>query len=245
MRRGIAVVLILLGCGGETPTPATEVDDQPPVITVTAPLSDLRFKDEQLQQIAERLIPEARRRGIEAVPGANRVERLLWLEGQLGSSSHALARANELVTHLTTTDASQWGKLRQQVAREFSTRDDEVAKRVNDLLRRWQQRKAESAFRYLSSNYKTAYMTSWNWEQRFHDFVTERPIDAATWGWLLLRMHAADAQKQYGRADAESAYRFYLEFSGLGNGREAREIFSVPGIEISEPQAAKTSSTSR
>ncbi|HEX8410323.1 MAG TPA: hypothetical protein VF883_15775 [Thermoanaerobaculia bacterium] len=235
MRGLAAVVLILLGCSGESPAPAADdAGDQPPVITVTAPLSDLHFNDDQLQQIAVKLIEEARLRGIDAVPGQNRVERLLWLEGQLGNSSHALARTNALVTQMTATDASQWGKLRQQAAREFGTRDDEVAKRVIDLLTRWQQRKSESVFRYLSSNYKTTYITSWNWEQRFHDFVAERPVDAATWGWLLLRIHAADAQKQYGRADSESAYRFYLEFSGLGNGREAREIFSVPGVEISD-----------
>lgn len=232
MRRATAVMLILIGCSGETSNPAPEVVHQTPVVTVTAPVSDLTFNDDQLQQIAGKLIAEARLRGIEAVPGANRVERLLWLEGQLGNSSHALTRANALVTQMTASDASQWGKLRQQAAREFSTRDDEVARRVNDLLMRWQKRKSESAFRYLSSNYETIYMSSWNWEQRFHDFVIERPIDAATWGWLLLRMHAEDARKQYGRADAESAYRFYLEFSGLGTGREAREIFSVPGIEI-------------
>lgn len=236
MHRGTAVVLILLGCGDESPAPAIAIDDQPPAITVTAPVSDLRFKDDQLQQIAEKLIGEARLRGIEAVPGPNRIERLLWLEGRLGNSSHALSRTNALVTQLTATDASQWGKLRQQAAREFGTRDDEVAERVIDMLTRWQQRKSESVFRYLSSNYKTTHITSWNWEQRFHDFVTERPMDAATWGWLLLRVHAKEARQQYGRADSESAYRFYLEFSGLGNGREAREIFSVPGIEISDPR---------
>jgi len=236
MRYGTAVLLILIGCSNEPSTPAAAVEDQPATTTVTAPVSDLRFNDEQLQHIAENLIREARLQGIDAVPGQNRVERLLWLEGRLGRSSHALTRTNALVAQLTVTDASQWGKLRQQAAREFGPRDDEVAARVNDFLRRWQQRKTESVFRYLSSNYRTTHITSLHWEHRFHDFVTERPMDAATWGWLVLREYAEQARKQYGKANSESAYRFYLEFSGLGDGREAREIFSVPGIEIRDAQ---------
>lgn len=232
MRHGTAVLLILIACSGEPSTPASALADEPRPVTQTAPVSDLRFNDEQLQRIAANLVREARLRGIDAAPGPNRVERLLWLEGRLGSSTLALRRTNALVTQLTTTDASQWGKLRQQAAREFSTRDDETARRVADMLTRWQQRKTEAVFQYLSSNYRTRFISSLDWEHRFHDFVTERPMDAATWGWLVSRAYAEETRQQYGQASAESAYRFYLEFSGLGDGREAKRIFSVPGIEI-------------
>jgi hypothetical protein len=105
---------------------------------------------------------------------------------------------------------------------------------VRDLLLRWQREKSVALYRYLSSNYSTTYITSLDWERRFHEFVMERPTDAATWGWLVLRDHRTDVQQQYGRADPEMAYRFYLEFSGLGDGREARRIFSVPGIDVIE-----------
>ncbi|MGZ5432694.1 MAG: hypothetical protein ACXW31_10360 [Thermoanaerobaculia bacterium] len=77
-------------------------------------------------------------------------------------------------------------------------------------------------------------MSSMEWERRFHDFVAARPVDAATWGWLLLRANEQATKQQYGRADAETAYRYYLELTGLGDGREAKRIFSVPGIEIAE-----------
>ena len=87
-------------------------------------------------------------------------------------------------------------------------------------------------FRILSSNYSTPYFTTLEWERRFHEFLAERPADAATWGWLVLREYRAITMRQYGRADAEMAYRFYLESSGLGDGREARELFSVPGADI-------------
>jgi hypothetical protein len=63
----------------------------------------------------------------------------------------------------------------------------------------------------------------------------ERPMDAATWGWLVLRDHRTVTRQQYGRADSELAYRFYLESSGLGDGREARRVFSVPGVEVHAP----------
>lgn len=38
-----------------------------------------------------------------------------------------------------------------------------------------------------------------------------------------------------GRNDSEAAYRYYLAMSRLGTPREARAIFSVPGVEVREP----------
>jgi hypothetical protein len=233
MRRLAAVLLILSACGSPSSSPAPEIsDDAPPFVRAT-PVTDLEFNDQLLQGIAMNLIREARARGIEEISGRNRVERLLLLEASLGDSHLALDRVNELVRHLTAHDVSEWAKLRQRAELEFGPRDDVLARRVNDLLERWRHEKSESAFRYLSSNYKT-FMSSMEWERRFHDFVAARPVDAATWGWLLLRANERATIQQYGRADAETAYRYYLELTGLGDGREAKTIFSVPGIEIAE-----------
>lgn len=235
MRSVLAAVVLLAACSRE---PAPAAVEQPRHTAATVPISDLEFNDAHLQAIATHLRQQAQARGIDAVPGRNRVEALLALEVVIRGEGLAFQRVHRLVSEMTMTDVSQWGKLRQRAERDFAKRGDEAAMRVRDLLERWQKRKSEMMYRYLSSNYQTTRIPSLEWEKRFHDFVTERPMDAATWGWLLLSEHADDAQRQYGRADAESAYRFYLEFSGLGDGREARSIFSVPGIEI-ENRAAR------
>ena len=230
----VLLLLIAGGCAGKASPPAVEVADDARRGTMTAPIADLEFDDDGLQAIAANVVSRARDRGIDSSAGRNRIERLLSLEASLGESTLALERTNALVARLTTTDASQWAKLRHQAARELGGRDDEVSRRVTDLLARWQRRKTECAFDYLSANYGKGHITSLEWEKRFHDFVAERPLDAATWGWLVLRAYASEARQQYGRADTESAYRFYLEYSGLGDGREARRIFSVPGIDVIE-----------
>ena len=226
MRRLLLTLVVLAACSSPDPEPA----EQPRA--PSAPIADLQFNDYELQKVATHLRRKAELQGIHTSPGRNRVERLLALEASLGVSNLAFNRVSELAARMTVTDVSQWAKLRQRAERDFANRDDETARRVRDLLARWQRRKSEEVYAYLSSNYESTYITSLEWERRFHAFVTERPMDAATWGWLLLREHPEDARGQYGRADAESAYRFYLEYSGLGDGREARLIFSVPGVEI-------------
>jgi hypothetical protein len=203
------------------------------LIAATAqPIDDLHFNDAQLERIAGVLVQQARSHGIHTSAGRNRIERLLSLESQVGTSDLALNRVDKLVSDMTMTDATQWSKLRRSAAGTYARRDDAAARRVKDLLRRWQREQLEIISDYLSSNYSKPYIASLEWERRFHQFAARRPIDAATWGWLLLQSHRAEVMKQYGRADSEMAYRYYLEFSGLGDGREARLVFSVPGVEI-------------
>ena len=223
-----AILLVVVACG-KPPSPA--VSEPPDESVRTTPVTDLEFKDPLLQGIAMQLVREAQSRGIHEVSGRNRVDRLLRLEASLGRSEAALARVNELVSHLTNHDASEWARLRQKAEAELSGRPDPVALRVVDLLTRWRERKADIAFEYLSSNY-TRFISRMEWERRFHDFVAARPADAATWGWLLLREDAEGPRREYGRADDETAYRYYLKRSGLGNMREGRELFSVPGVRI-------------
>lgn len=232
-RRSLAAILLLLGACG-SPSSGPPVSQEPRELVRATPVSDLQFNDWQLQTIARDVIREARLRGIEEVSGRNRVDRLLRLETSLGRSQDAMLRVNQLVAHLTSHDSSRWAKLRQRAEVEFNGRNDETAKRVRDLLARWRHEQSDIVFDYLSSNYK-AYISSMEWERRFHDFVAARPVDAATWGWLLLREDADAPRREYGRADAETAYRYYLRHIGLGNAREARELFSMPGIEIAVP----------
>jgi hypothetical protein len=234
MRCLIAAMLILSACSNEHTSRSREITPESREHPHVAPITDLRFKDDQLQAIATQLTREARLRGIEVSSGETRAERLIDLEAKIGAPGRALDRINVLVSQMTATDVSQWGKLRQRAERDLGNPDDEVVQRVRDMLLRWQREKSVAMVRYLSSNYSTTYITSLDWERRFHEFVRERPPDAATWGWLVLRDYRTDVQQQYGRADAEMAYRFYLEFSGLGDGREARRIFSVPGIDVIE-----------
>jgi hypothetical protein len=220
-RQLAAILLVLTACGK---APSTAVSEPPAAPIRSVPVTDLEFKDVMLQEIATHLVREAQSRGIHEVSGRNRVERLLRLEASLGKSEVALARVNELVSHLTNHDASDWAKLRNRAEVEFSGRNDPVATRVVDLLTRWRVRKTDVAFGYLSSNYER-FISRAEWERRFHDFVSARPTDAATWGWLLLREDAS-------YADAETAYRNYLKLTGAGNAREAEELFSVPGVQI-------------
>lgn len=227
------VLAVVTACSKPPSPPVQELAEAPREDVRAAPVSDLEFSDEILQSIALDLVREARLRGIEEVSGRNRVERLLRLEATIGRSEAALERVNQLVGLLTNHDASEWARLRQRAELEFSARKDPVAKRVLDLLARWRVEKSEIAFRYLSSNYRM-FMSRMEWERRFHDFVAQRPADAATWGWLLLRENPEAPRREYGRADAETAYRYYLKHIGVGNAREAQQLFSVPGVQIAE-----------
>lgn len=231
MRAIAAMLLAVMGCGSPPSPPAGGLVEEPREAVRAAPLSDLEFTDELLQSIALDLVREARLRGIQEVSGRNRVDRLLRLEASIGRSEDALYRVNQLAAMLTAHDASEWAKLRHRAELELSGRRDPVAQRVLDLLARWRVEKSEIAFRYLSSNY-SMFMSRMEWERRFHDFVAARPADAATWGWLLLREDAEAPRREYGRADAETAYRYYLRRIGLGNAREAQQLFSVPGVQI-------------
>src|SRR5688572_11217969 len=231
MRRALAMIFILTSCGSPSSTSPPELASDVRDGFRAVPISDLHFKDHQLEQIAANLVRKAHQRGIHVSSGRNRVERLLSLEASLGGSSLALQRVNSLVTQITATDAGRWAKLRQRAELEFSGRDDEVSRRVRDMLKRWQWEKSDAARSHLSSNYKY-FMSREGWEREFYEFVSTRPADAATWAWLILRYDASSVTQQYGRADAEAAYSFYLEFSRLSDAGEARRTFSVPGIEI-------------
>ena len=239
MRRVLAaVVLLALACGRPSAPAARGGAD---AAARSTPIADLRFNDEHLQSIADRLARKARSRGIDTCVGANRAECLLWLEASVGEGQSALDRVNRLVAQLTLTDTSEWAELRQHAERDFRRRDDPVGIRVRDMLTRWQREKSAIALRYISSNYKVLYISWVDWERRFHDFVRERPADAATWGWLIAQSaHATSVRQQYGQATPEMAYRFYLELTGMGDGREARALFSVAGAGIREAPVART-----
>lgn len=223
-----ALLLVVTACSSPPSSTVGELPDEPARAT---PVTDLEFTDAILQNIARETIAAARLRGIEEVSGRNRVERLLRLEASLGRSQAALDRVNSLVALMLNHDASEWARLRQKADLEFRGREDAAARRVIDLLTRWRHEKSDIAFQYLSSNY-THFISRMEWERRFHDFVAARPADAATWGWLLLRENANGPRREYGRADAETAYRYYLKMIGRGNAREAQELFSVPGVQI-------------
>jgi hypothetical protein len=233
MRCALALLLMLVACGRPSSPPAREVAGDVRDASRTVPISDLHFQDHLLEEIAADLVRRARARGIDVSSGRNRVERLIRLEASLGGSTVALERVNSLAAQVTAHDAGRWAKLRQRADLELSSRDDEVSERVRDLLQRWQLRKTDTAWSHLSSNYKY-FIGRDGWEREFHEFISARPADAATWAWLILRDDASSVKQQYGKADAETAYRFYLELSQLGDAREARRTFSVPGIEILE-----------
>jgi hypothetical protein len=237
MRRMVAAMLILSACSDRPATRTAEPEWREEI--APAPIDDLTFRDVPLQSIAANLIRQARARGITTSTGRSRVERLIALESSVGGSDLAINRVNRLTADLARTDGSQWAKLRGRAADDFSRCDDGVGRRVSEMLQRWQRRRLEHAFRFLSSNYTTPYLTTMEWERRFHQFVQEQPMDAATWGWLVLREYSAAAGQQYGHADAETAYRYYLESSGLGDGRESRDLFSVPGVAITRSSSLR------
>jgi hypothetical protein len=222
--------LVVSACSAPSAPPENR-DDRRPQLT-EASIGDLHFKDEQLEAIAKVLVEKAKRRNIDTSVGTNRVERLVSLESGLDAPPSALHRVNYLVIRLTQTDRSEWARIRQRAERDFCGRDDEQSLRVCDLLQRWHQHRTESVRSFLSSNYTAPWIPEMEWERRFHDFVAARPLDAGTWGWLLLRERRDTVRQQYDRADAESAYRFYLEFTGFGTGRDSRNAFSVPGVAM-------------
>lgn len=141
---------------------------------------------------------------------------------------------------MVSHDSGPWARLRQQAESRFVGRTDEGARRVEDLLARWRRTKSNIAFEYLSSNY-SGLISSPEWERRFHEFIAPQPLDVATWGWFLLQHDPEQLRRRYGRANAELAYRNYLEKRGIGGASEARRAFSVPGIAIAEE--ASTSQT--
>jgi len=199
---------------------------------IEASIADLQFNDEQLDAIATALIDTAKKRGIESSSGTNRIERLIALEAALDAPPAALHRVNYLVLQLTQTDRSEWARMRQKAERDFCARAEPEPVRVCDMLRRWHQYRTASVMSFLSSNYEHQWIPEMEWERRFHEFAAARPMDAGSWGWILLRERREMVEQQYDRADAESAYRFYLEFTGFGTGRDARNAFSVPGVAI-------------
>lgn len=228
MRRLLTILLLLTACGSPSSRTAETIaaEKLEPI-----PVSDLQFNDYALQDAATRLVREARLRGIDSIPARHRIDALLRLEASLGRSTAAMDRVNVLVGHITAADIGEWAELRRRAALDLRGKNDDVSRRVEDLLSRWDQEKSESASRFLASNYER-FISSAEWERRFHEFVARRPMDAATWAWLLYR-HRADVTRQhYGKADPELAYRHYLVTGGFGNPDEARRVFSVPGVAI-------------
>jgi hypothetical protein len=232
-RQGIALLLLVIisACRKPNDVPRNSFDDDQVVLRST-PITDLQFNDVMLQEIATQLVREARSRGINEISGQNRIDCLLRLEASLGRSHLALDRVNELVSHLIANDAGPWAKIRQRGELQSNGRT-EGARRVATLLARWRRRKADIAFEYLSSNY-SRFISSAEWERRFHEFIAGEPLDVATWAWLLVQDDPQRVRQRYGRVSAELAFRNYLEVRGVGGANEARRMFSVPGIEITE-----------
>lgn len=225
------LALLLVSACSTPPSPVETTDTAPPA-PAQASIADLRFNDQQLDAIAARLLEQARTRGIETSSGTTRAERLIALEAALDAPPTALHRVNYLAIRLTQHDRSEWAGIRQEAERAFCGPDDETSMRICDMLQRWHRHRTASVMSFLSSNYEAQWIPEMEWERRFHEFVATRPHDAGTWGWLVLRDRPATVMQQYDRADAESAYRFYLEFTGFGTGRDARAAFSVPGTAI-------------
>lgn len=234
---GLLLLVVLPACSKPGDVPRDDSFEDGQEVLRGIPVTSLQFSDSYLQEIATQLVREARSRGIDEISAQNRVDGLLRLEASLGGSHLALDRVNELVSHLVGNDASPWAKLRQRAELQLGRRNDEGARRVMALLERWRRRKANIAFEYLSSNY-SRFISSAEWERRFHEFIAGRPVDVATWAWLLMQDDPGKLRKRYGRVSAELAFRNYLESRGVGGAKEARQLFSVPGIEIAEEVAS-------
>jgi hypothetical protein len=229
-RLSTMLLLFLAACGSPSTQPRGEVAvAAEPLASI--PVSDLQFTDYGLQDVAMTLAREARLRGIDRIEGRHRIDGLLRLEASLGRSTDAMQRVDTLVAHITATDVGEWAELRRRAAIDVRGKHDDVSRRVQDLLWRWEQEKSESALRYLSSNYER-FISGAEWERRFYEFVSRRPMDAATWAWLLFRYRADATRAHYGKANAELAYRHYLVTGGFGPPDEARRVFSVPGIAV-------------
>jgi len=216
VRRLVIAILCLTACGRSSPV------SLPPAEQRQVSVDELRFNDPELQSIAANLVARAHARGISTVSGRNHVEQLLALEGQLGNSELAIGRVNEIVKNMMMTDGTQWSKLRR--------RWQDRTKPAADLLQRWQRERLDIVYDYLSSNYSQPWISSYEWERRFHQFVKKDPVDAGTWGWIVLQQYRDVTRQQYGDATPELAYRYYLESSGLGDGREASLLFSGPAV---------------
>lgn len=214
----IALVLVT-ACGGTERSVA--VSDATPA---RSGIDDLTFLEPQLDAVAQRLVAEARARGVDVEPEGSKVDRLLALEAKLGAPAAAQTRVNMLVYQLTATDTSDWARLRGRAGRIDS-------ERVRELLDDWSRRKAQVVNEGLSDTQRRGFGAR-EWEAAFHEFIRRRPMHAGTWGWLVLREHGAEIRQQYGRVDSETAYRFYLDINGLGTATEARDLFSVPGVEM-------------
>ncbi|HYO76825.1 MAG TPA: hypothetical protein VE010_10210 [Thermoanaerobaculia bacterium] len=226
----LTALLVLSACGDPSASAPGDVVAMPAEALKAVPLSDLQFNDYKLQEIATNLVREARARGTDAIPARHRIDGLLRLESSLGHTTAALERVNSLALRITAADSGEWAQLRGRAAVELN-RSDDTSRRVQDLLARWQREKGDAALRHLSSNYQR-FIGSAEWERRFYEFVSRRPMDAATWAWLILHYRREATQQHYGKADAELAYRLYLVTNGFAGADEARRTFSVPGIEI-------------
>jgi hypothetical protein len=230
----VAVAVLLASACGEDRTPqvarsaSTGARSAP-----AASIDDLEFRDLELNAIAKRLIAEAHRRKLRTTFAGNRVERLVALEAALGASPFALDRVNEITLDLTSGDTGPWARLRGRARRDFQRGHDESSRRVRSMLDDWEREKRMVILRAISEPARAwALFGDLEWEFYFHDFVKARPVHAGTWGWLVLIDRKAEIEREYGRADSETAYRYYLGLTRLGMDSEARDLFSVPGVPM-------------
>ena len=141
----------LIACGKSPSQSELDTSKQVQHRRSTIPVSELHFKDHDLEKIAASLVRKAETRGIHVTSGRSRIEGLVSLEASLGRSNVALERVNRLVSQITANDTGRWAKIRQRADLELSDRDDAASNRVRDVLKRWQMKKTDIAWSHLSS----------------------------------------------------------------------------------------------
>lgn len=224
-----AGALVACGDGGRVDPPRDAVEALTPV-----PVA--HFADPELQAIATALAEEAERRGIRSVRGRwNRVEALIELEAELDAPPLVLDHVNAVAMQAVRTDAGHWPSIRSRELERCRNREDATCLRTRDLLERWYRHRLAIITENLGDETRVYRYGGREWEGFFHDFVRRIPRDAATWGWIVSRHAGDDVRASIGRDDGEAAYRYYLVMTRLGTSREAKAVFSVPGVELREP----------
>jgi hypothetical protein len=224
-----ALAATLLTATACAPAESSRPAPEPLTASRVFDVSDLRFSDRELDLIARTRVQQARSRGIDSVKAASKVDALVTLESMLDAMPLAVDRFNAFARNAMWSDRSAWSALRRRSRRRFGGADA-VSQRVQALLDEWDRQKLRIIAGDLENRQWVWNYSEQRWESEFHDFIRKRPLHAATWGWLVLGERGPEVRRQYGRSDAEYAYRFYLELTRLGTGEEARDLFSIPGI---------------
>lgn len=221
-----AFALLVCSCrGGEAPGHSA------PVVRSPSVQEDLRFNDPRLQSIARSLLADARLRHMDVPAKGNRVERLIALEAALGANPRALECVNAEAIRAAAADNGEWARLRSAMRREFDAVDGLTAVRVCSLVDDWQRERTRLVIEGLSAG-TVPVSDGREWEARFHGLIRSRPVHAATWAWIVARARRAEVARQFGHADAESAYRFYLSSIRADPDPEVHDLFRIPGIRI-------------